>query len=82
MPKHVADKTRQLSVRVDDQDIARIDHIREIVQQKTRMKPQRSDVVRLALHYGIDDYCREQGIEEGALATSSPSTTLKKAKKR
>lgn len=80
MPKHVADKTRQLSVRVDDHDLADIDRIREVMLQKTSIKPQRSDVVRLALHFGIDEYKRQHDITlEGIELTPAASHTTSHA---
>ena len=74
MPKHVADKTRQLSVRVDDHDLADIDRIREVMLQKTSIRPQRSDVVRLALHFGIDEYKRQHDITLDKVVVTSAST--------
>lgn len=56
MPKSIADKTSQLSVRVPDEEMVRIDKIRDRMEVTTSIKPQRSDVVRMVLGLGIDEY--------------------------
>jgi phosphotransferase system IIB component len=56
VPKSIADKTSQLSVRVPDEEMVRIDKIRDRMEVTTSIKPQRSDVVRMVLGLGIDEY--------------------------
>lgn len=60
MPKSIAEKTSQLSVRVPDDEMERIDSIRESMEAATSIKPQRSDVVRMVLGLGIDEYLRRE----------------------
>lgn len=56
MPKIIGEQTKQLSVRVDEKDIARIDAIRGQMKKKTGIEPQRSDVVRMILLSGLSTY--------------------------
>lgn len=65
MPKSIADKTSQLSVRVPDDEMVRIDKIRDRMEATTSIKPQRSDVVRMVLGLGIDEYLEREQRKEG-----------------
>jgi hypothetical protein len=56
MPKIIGDQTKQLSVRVDEKDLARVDAIRAQMKKKTGIEPQRSDVVRMILLSGLSTY--------------------------
>lgn len=56
MPKIIGEKTKQLSVRVDEKDLQRIDEIRKNLKKSTGIEPQRSDVVRMVLLSGLKSY--------------------------
>lgn len=62
MPKHVAEETQQLSVRLDKQQLMKIDQIRKRMEEAIGIVPQRSDVVRKVIGYGIDEFCSRNHI--------------------
>lgn len=71
MPKHVSDSTYQLSVRIDTRTLNRIDKIRDTLDEQTGARPQRSDIVRKAIDYGIDVYCKQYNINVSAASAST-----------
>ena len=68
MPKHVSDSTYQLSVRIDTRSLGRIDKVRDILDKQTGARPQRSDIVRKAIDYGMEIYCKLYHIDVGGAA--------------
>jgi hypothetical protein len=62
MPKTVAEKTRHLSFRIDVVDEERIEQIRSAMEQRFGIFPQRSDVLRKVLDYGIASFCSQNNI--------------------
>lgn len=63
MPKTVAEKTRHLSFRIDVEDNARIEKIRAAMEARFGIFPQRSDVLRKILDYGIAAFCKRNDID-------------------
>lgn len=60
-----ADKvSKQLSVRVDDDEMERIDEIRKNLHKSSGIMPQRSAVVRKVLTMGIDAYSEQLKVEK------------------
>lgn len=80
MPKSIADKTSQLSVRVPDEEMVRIDKIRDRMEVTTSIKPQRSDVVRMVLGLGIDEYEQRELRKESGKEKEVPKEAPKKKK--
>ena len=80
MPKQVAEHTTQLSVRVDVKDLARIERIRTRMDDLTGILPQRSDVVRKILMFGIEEYCKQQDIDLDDIAEEVKTTHATHAK--
>lgn len=76
MPKHVSDETFQLSVRIDKRSLQRIDKVRDKLEKDTGTRPQRSDIVRKAIDYGMDVYVKLYKIEV-AEPTTAPSEESK-----
>ncbi len=66
VPKVIGEKTKQLSVRVDEKDLQRIDEIRKNLKKTTGIEPQRSDVVRMVLLSGLKSYEAKASKKEGA----------------
>ncbi len=66
MPKIIGEKTKQLSVRVDEKDLQRIDEIRKSLKKTTGIEPQRSDVVRMVLLSGLKSYETKASKKDGA----------------
>lgn len=80
MPKIVAAKTMQLSVRIDDEDRKRMDQIRDHQHKLSKSldhRPAMSDVARTAMAYGIRMLCKDCGIKY----VETPAPTKKAAKK-
>lgn len=63
MPKHVSDSTFQLSVRIDTKALSRIDKVRDKLEKDTGARPQRSDIVRKAIDFGMDVYLQKFNID-------------------
>lgn len=82
MPKSIADKTSQLSVRVPDDEMVRIDKIRDRMEATTSIKPQRSDVVRMVLGLGIDEYLEREQRKEGGKEGKEKEASTKEAPKK
>jgi len=80
VPKSIADKTSQLSVRVPDEEMVRIDKIRDRMEVTTSIKPQRSDVVRMVLGLGIDEYEQRELRKESGKEKEVPKEAPKKKK--
>jgi hypothetical protein len=75
MPKIIGEQTKQLSVRVDEKDLERVDAIRAQMKKKTGIEPQRSDVVRMILLSGLSTY------EAQVAKKSAEAQAAKKASK-
>lgn len=73
MPKTVAERTRHLSFRIDVDDNAKIDKIRSAMEARFGIYPQRSDVLRKILDYGIEVFCKKNNIALGAALSKKPT---------
>lgn len=58
-----ARKTEYLSVRIDEEERARIEGIREELHERNGIMPPRSDIVRTCLGLGITSFCEDHDIE-------------------
>lgn len=84
MPKIVAAKTMQLSVRIDDEDRKRMDQIRSHLKKLSRSlnyQPSMSDVARQAMSFGIRALCKDHGIKYIPTPVVEPIRKAEKAKK-
>lgn len=65
MPKTVAEKTNHLSFRIDVNDRDKIEKIRKSMEARFGILPQRSDVLRKILDFGIEAFCKKNNIDLG-----------------
>lgn len=65
MPKTVAEKTNHLSFRIDVNDRDKIEKIRKSMEARFDILPQRSDVLRKILDFGIEAFCKKNNIDLG-----------------
>lgn len=75
MSNIIGEETTQLSARVDVKDFEHIDTIREEIQKKSGILPQRSEVIRKILSLGFKAYENEKKAEN---AKNSPARDARK----
>lgn len=77
----LADKVKHLSVRIDDDDMQRIDKIRTALgKQSNGITPQRSQVLRRVISIGIETYGEQLSIDTSVKKAAEASKSGKKAK--
>lgn len=83
MAKRIADKTFQISFRIDREALDRVDAFREDIRKKTGMEPQRSDMMRQIVDFGIDEYekQKERQLARANAKKSRPARAKKRARK-
>lgn len=74
-----ARKTEYLSVRIDEEERARIEGIRDELHERNGVMPPRSDIIRTCLALGITSFCEERGIDLPESADEVEKTSKKSA---
>lgn len=75
----VEHKTLQLSLRLPLANVVKIEKIKKFIRDRNGVEPDRVEIIRRSLDFGIDQYCKKYDID---LASIKDDGTLEKLVER